>query len=104
MRTSKVANLRIHVERAFERTKKYKIFDRPLQMSMIDLATPLFYVCSMFTNLKCPLVNRKETTYTDSLNLYLPASKPKALPTGREEALRMAAEDARAGVGAFANS
>jgi hypothetical protein len=72
MRTSKVANLRIHIERAFERTKKFKIFDRPLQITMIDLATPLFYVCSMLTNLQNPLVNRKETTYTDSLNLYLP--------------------------------
>jgi hypothetical protein len=98
VRASKAANLHVHVERAFERTKKHKIFSCPLQTPMIDLATPLFCVFSTSTNLKCPLVNRKETTCTDSLNLCLPTTKPKALPTGAEEALGMAAEDARADV------
>jgi hypothetical protein len=36
MRTSKVANLRVHIERAFERTKKFKTFNLPLQASMIE--------------------------------------------------------------------
>jgi hypothetical protein len=72
MRTSKVANFRIHVERAFERTKKFKMFDRPLQVTVIDPVAPLFHVCSMLTNSQNPLVNRKETTCTDSLNLRLP--------------------------------
>ena len=46
LRMSKAANLRARAERAFERTQKYKIFDRPLQVNMTDLAAPLFYVCS----------------------------------------------------------
>ena len=70
LRTSRVANLRIHVERAFERTKKYKIFDRPLAITMIDLATPLFFVCSMLTNMQMPLVNTKDTKCTNTLQLH----------------------------------
>jgi hypothetical protein len=82
LRTSRVANLRTHVERAFERTKKYKIFDRPLQINMIDLASPLFYVCSVLTNMQMPLVNRKDTTYTDTLQLHSATGvQDKPLPT-----------------------
>jgi hypothetical protein len=67
-KTSKIANLRIHVERGFERTKKFKIFDRPVPMGMLDLATPMFYVCSMLTNMQLPLVaNLKSNSYTKDL-------------------------------------
>jgi hypothetical protein len=48
------------------------MFDRPLQITVIDLAAPLFCVCSVLTNSQNPLVNRKETTCADSLNLCLP--------------------------------
>ena len=66
--TSKIANLRIHVERGFERTKKFKIWDRPIPMPMLDLATPMFYVTSMLTNMQLPLVaNLKANKYTDDL-------------------------------------
>ena len=66
--THKIANLRIHVERGFERTKKFKIFDRPIPMTMLDLATPMFHVCSMLTNMQLPLVaNMESNSYTGTL-------------------------------------
>ena len=66
--THKVANLRIHCERGFGRTKHFAIFDRPIPMSMLDLATPMFYVCSMLTNLQLPLVaNLNKNLYSDNL-------------------------------------
>ena len=66
--THKIANLRIHVERGFERTKKFKIFDRPIPMTMLDLATPMFHVCSMLTNMQLPLVaNMESNSYTRTL-------------------------------------
>ena len=66
-RTSTVANLRIHVERAFERTKSWKIFDRPLPILMLDLAGQMFYVCSMLSNMQRPLVNTRKASVTGEL-------------------------------------
>ena len=55
--TAKVANLRIHVERAFGRLKlKCRYFQRILPISSVDLIGRAFAVCAMFMNYKPPLV------------------------------------------------
>ena len=63
-RTSRVANMRIHVERAFERTKSWKIFDRPIPILLLDLVDQMFYVCSMLSNMQRPLVNTRKSIVT----------------------------------------
>ena len=52
--TKRIASLRIHVERAMERIKKFHIFDRVLPASLTDIADRLFYVCQIFIH---PYVN-----------------------------------------------
>lgn len=50
----RIASLRIHVERAMERIKKFHIFDRILPASLTDIADRLFLfvvVCQIFTHL-----------------------------------------------------
>jgi len=53
--TWEVANLRVHVERLFARTKVFRCWDKPIPLSQVDLATPLWCVCSMLTNMYPPL-------------------------------------------------
>ena len=55
--TAKIANMRIHVERAFGRLKmKCRIFNRILPISSADLVGRTFAVCAFFMNYKVPLV------------------------------------------------
>ena len=54
--TRKVANIRIHVERAFRQVKIFRYLQNVVKISAIDLITPIFYVCTMLTNLRPPLI------------------------------------------------
>ena len=53
--TRRIASLRIHVERAMERLKKFHILDKPLPPCFRDTANQVFYICAVFTNFNPPL-------------------------------------------------
>ena len=55
-KTTKIAAVRIHVERKMQRIKLYKIIGGEIDNSMFDLIEPLVFVCAMLTNFQSPLV------------------------------------------------
>ncbi|SMN01597.1 hypothetical protein SPONL_2142 [uncultured Candidatus Thioglobus sp.] len=55
--TRSIATLRIHVERAIERVKNFKILNGTIPNSIqASTVSKMFYVCSMLTNMQLPLV------------------------------------------------
>ena len=53
--TRRIASLRIHVERAMERIKNYRIFDRTIPSSLMEVTEQMFFVCAVLTNFLPPL-------------------------------------------------
>ena len=56
LKTKKVANARIHVERAINRIKWFKILSNVLPLTLIPLFDDILLVCSALCNLLPPLV------------------------------------------------
>ncbi|KAK6171031.1 hypothetical protein SNE40_019292 [Patella caerulea] len=56
LKTKKVANLRIHVERAINRMKWFRILSQTLPISMAPLIDDILTVCAIIVNLYPPLV------------------------------------------------
>ena len=54
--TKKIAQLRMHVERAIGRIKVYQILRNTLPATMWDSINEVIYVCCMMTNFSPPLV------------------------------------------------
>ena len=54
--TKKIAQLRVHVERAIGRIKEYYILCSTLPAVMCDSINKVIYVCCMMTNFSPPLV------------------------------------------------
>ena len=46
----KIASLQIHVERYMERIKNWLIFDRPVPVSMSDIASDIWFVVVCLSN------------------------------------------------------
>ena len=55
--TSKIARLRIHVERAIGRIKEYHILQNVLPAAIWDTINQVVYVCCMLANFNPPLVS-----------------------------------------------
>lgn len=55
--TKKIAQLRVHVERAIGRVKEYRILQGTLPASIWDSISHVIYVCSMLSNFGPPLVH-----------------------------------------------
>ena len=55
-RTKDVANLRIHVERAINRIKTYRIFKSVLPITMLHHADDIVCTCAALCNFKPPLI------------------------------------------------
>lgn len=55
--TKKIAQLRVHVERAIGRIKEYHILCSTLPAAMWDSINEVIYVCCMMTNFSPPLVS-----------------------------------------------
>ena len=53
----KIASLRIHVERYMERIKNWHIFDRPIPISMSDIASDIWIVVVCLSNFLPPIVS-----------------------------------------------
>ena len=57
-KTRRIASTRIHVERAIERIKNHHILDFiPNSMCQKHLIDKIFFVCTMLTNFKPPLIS-----------------------------------------------
>ena len=54
--TSRIANVRIHVERAIKRFKEYNIFSSHLPLQLAPVYSDMIIICAALTNLKPPLV------------------------------------------------
>ena len=54
-----IAKVRIHVERAIERVKRFRIFNSVIPLKMKDLLDDIVLVCSALTNLMPPLVQNR---------------------------------------------
>lgn len=52
----KIAEARIHVERAIRRIKCYHILDRELRLTMASLADQIFTVCACLVNFQTPFL------------------------------------------------
>ncbi|XP_061594927.1 uncharacterized protein LOC133458741 [Cololabis saira] len=55
-RTRRVANVRIHVERAIQRLKVYKILSQTVPISMAPKMDKILIICAGLVNLKSPLI------------------------------------------------
>ena len=55
--TKKIAQLRVHVERAIGRIKEFRILQSTIPATMRDSINELIYVCCMLTNFSPPLVS-----------------------------------------------
>ncbi|XP_071079603.1 uncharacterized protein [Haliotis cracherodii] len=52
----KIANLRIHVEKAIERIKHFRILQGVIPLTRSEQVSKIFYVCAALSNLQPPLV------------------------------------------------
>ena len=52
---TRIASLRIHIERCMERIKNYHIFDGVVPLSLMDVSDQIFFVCAILTNFLPPL-------------------------------------------------
>ena len=57
-KTKEVANLRIHVERAINRLKEYKILKNTLPINMLPLADEIIRTCAALINFQPPLIRK----------------------------------------------
>lgn len=64
--TEKVANLRIHVERAMRRIKRFRFLQNVIQVHQYDLITDIFFICAGIGNFLPPL---KGDDFYDDFNL-----------------------------------
>ena len=55
-RSEKIAEARIHVERAIQRIKTYNILNRQIRLSMAHLAEQIFTVCAYLVNFQPPIL------------------------------------------------
>ena len=54
-----IAKARIHVERAIERVKRFRIFNSVIPLTMKDVLDDIVLVCAALTNLMPPLIQNK---------------------------------------------
>ena len=57
VQTRRIASLRIHVERAINQIKRYRILESTIPISMTSTIDQVFYVCCMLTKFRPPLIN-----------------------------------------------
>ena len=54
--TKKIAKLRIHVERAIRRIKKFHIFDSPIPLNLLGTINQLYTVICLLVNFQGPMI------------------------------------------------
>ena len=64
--TQKIANKRIHVERAMKRIKAFSYLKRTIPVVQFDLISHMVFVCAMMSNFQCPLRDSDAAADPDS--------------------------------------
>ena len=59
-KTKEIANLRIHVERAINRIKTYRILKNVMPMTLLPLIDDIVLTCAALCNLKPPLIKKSK--------------------------------------------
>lgn len=57
-RSEKIAEARIHVERAIQQIKTFQILCKPIPLSMAHLAEQIFTVCAYLVNFQAPILRQ----------------------------------------------
>lgn len=57
-KTRRIASLRIHVERAIQRMKKFRLLQGVIPISIAAMANQVVFVCAAFCNMLKPLVKK----------------------------------------------
>ena len=57
IRTQKIASVRIHVERAIDRIKNYRIWSGVIPLSLFGLVNQMWNICSFLSNVQDPLIS-----------------------------------------------
>ena len=57
LRTQHITRVRIHVERAIARVKKFCILDKVIPLSQMGLINQIWTVCCLLTNFQPPLLD-----------------------------------------------
>lgn len=58
--TRRIASVRIHVERAIQRLKSFKIFDKALPSCFLDIIDDMLVICAALCNFRSPLIKGQE--------------------------------------------
>lgn len=56
LKTKKIANARIHVERAIGRMKTFHILQETLPITLVPLVDDIIVICAAIANMQPPLV------------------------------------------------
>ena len=57
-RSEKIAEARIHVERAIQRIKTFQILSKQIPLTMAHLVEQIFVVCSYLVNFQAPILRQ----------------------------------------------
>ena len=57
VKTQTIASLRVHVERAINKIKNYRIWDGVLPMNLFGIANQMWTVCAVLCNLQKPIIS-----------------------------------------------
>ena len=57
IRTQQIASVRIHVERAINRIKNYRIWNGVIPLSLFGLVNQMWSICSFLSNVQDPLIS-----------------------------------------------
>ena len=57
VKTQEIASLRIHVERAINKIKNFRIWESVIPLSLIDIANQMWTVCAHLCNLQDPIIS-----------------------------------------------
>lgn len=57
LRTQRVASASVIIERVIGRVKQFHMLDRPIPITMADIAQEIFHACCYLSNFRSPLIN-----------------------------------------------
>ena len=59
--TKKIAKVRIHVERAIQRLKVYKILSHRIPINLLSSIEKIFHICAALVNLQAPILKSRRS-------------------------------------------
>jgi uncharacterized membrane protein YgcG len=78
---SKIANKRIHVERAMKRIKAFSYLKRTIPVTQFDILSHIVFVVAMLSNYQCPLKDSELSTFDEDGPNHIVESSDSSAPT-----------------------